>query len=121
MTNFNLNLLLIFFSKILDKEDMKQVGLFIAVHPEIVKLDLSYNTIGNKGLYQLFNNSICANLQMNHLNLMHCKINNKGLEYLTNIIDRLELKTLRLTGNKLQTIVSKIAKNLLQNVLKNAI
>lgn len=94
------------FSKRLDKEDMKQVSLFLAVHPEIVKLDLCYNTIGNKGLYRLFNNCVHENLQLNHLNLMHCKISDKGLEYLTEIVDRLELKTLRLTGNKLRTTVN---------------
>lgn len=84
---------------------MKQVGLYLATHPEIVKLDLCYNTIGNKGLYQLFNNCISVNIQLNYLNLMHCKISNEGLKYLTEIIDRIELKTLRLTGNKLRTMV----------------
>lgn len=85
--------------------DMAEVGRFMATHTEIVKLDLCYNHLGNKGIYQLFNNCFHADLQLNHLNLTHCKIAHEGLKYLSEIADKLPLKTLRLTGNKLRTVV----------------
>lgn len=81
---------------------MHKVAVFLSYNLEIVKLDLCYNNIGDKGveiLVEKYFSRIDNTLE--HLNLVGCNIEGKGIESLASTAETLRLETLRINGNKL--------------------
>lgn len=80
---------------------MVKVSKFLVDHPEIVKLDLCYNNIGNKGLAQLVLLYLRYENNLQHLNLVGCDLTGKAMRYFCKCPTTFKLKTLRVNGNKL--------------------
>lgn len=79
------------------------VSSYLSKRPQIIKLDLSYNDIGDEGIKYLvegylsdYENSLI------YLNIIGCSIGWKGVNHLCETAETLELKTLRLACNKLR-------------------
>lgn len=80
---------------------MVKIARFLIDHPEVVKVNLCYNNIGNKGLKDFARMYLHYENNLQHLNLMGCDLTGKGMKYFCKCADTLKLKTLRVNGNKL--------------------
>lgn len=97
---FHLINLLSFRARIQDA-DMYKISNFLCTYPEIVKLDLCYNDIGDEGIEILVDRYLSEENNLTYLNLLGCNITWKGVQFLCQSCRTLKLKTLRLNGNKL--------------------
>lgn len=90
-------------------EDMINVASFLSNQSEIiVKLDLSYNDFGDKGLIYLIEGYLSLEENcLSHLNMIGCDLGAEGIKSLCETADTLKLKSLRLACNKLCGRVSK--------------
>lgn len=80
---------------------MHKVSQFLCQHPEIVKLDLCYNDIGDDGVEILVDEYLSKENNLDYLNLMSCDIGWVGMEKLCSASETIKLRTLRVNGNKL--------------------
>lgn len=80
---------------------MHKVAEFLLDHPEVVKLDLCYNDIGDEGAVILAEEYFSEENNLEHLNLICCDIGWVGMEKLCSAADTMKLKTLRVNGNPL--------------------
>ncbi|KAI4465838.1 leucine-rich repeat-containing protein 34 [Holotrichia oblita] len=81
--------------------DMEQIAGFLVAHPEIVKLDLCYNDIKDKGLAQLVLRYLRFENNLQYLNLIGCDLTGKAMRYFWKCGKTFKLTTLRVNGNKL--------------------
>lgn len=84
---------------------MNSVVQFMITVPNLVRLNLAYNTIGDAGLNYLVYNYLRYPNELVELNLMHNDITELGLQSISYIGDAFTVKSLRLTGNKFGTEV----------------
>ncbi|KAK4879463.1 hypothetical protein RN001_007609 [Aquatica leii] len=84
----------------LRNSDMIKVAEFLLKNEIIVKLDVSYNDIGDRGIELLTTGYLSRCNSLEHLNLMGCNITAEGIQFLVDCSDTLKLCSLRLTGNK---------------------
>ncbi|KAB0798060.1 hypothetical protein PPYR_09053 [Photinus pyralis] len=83
-------------------QDMFKISSFLQNNKIIVKLDLCYNEIGDKGVELLVDHYLSnEGNTLAHLNLGSCGISHKAVESLLTASSTLKLKSLRLNGNKL--------------------
>ncbi|KAK5646258.1 hypothetical protein RI129_004722 [Pyrocoelia pectoralis] len=95
-------------------QDMLKVSPFLQKNKAIVKLDLCYNEIGDKGVQVLVDDYLSMeDNTLIHLNLVSCGIGPKGVCSLLKASLTLKLKSLRLNGNKLGFKGGVIVSNLL--------
>lgn len=80
---------------------MEQISKFLGDHPEIVKLDLCYNDIKDKGLAQLVLRYLRFENNLKYLNLIGCDLTGKSMRYFWKCAKTFKLTTLRVNGNKL--------------------
>lgn len=80
---------------------MEQISRFLVAHPEIVKLDLCYNNIKDKGLAQLVLRYLRFENNLQYLNLIGCDLTGKAMRYFWKCGKTFKLNTLRVNGNKL--------------------
>ncbi|XP_030753299.1 ribonuclease inhibitor-like [Sitophilus oryzae] len=86
--------------KRLEPEDMLELSNFLTKYPEVKSVDLAYNNIGDYGIEILAENYFSQANNLEYLNVMHCDINVRGMMLLSEA-NYLNLKELRLVGNKL--------------------
>lgn len=87
---------------------MVYICSFLHNHPEVVDLDVSYNGIEDEGVETLCHVTLCHPNYLQHLNIAHCDITPEGVKILYFTAEKhgfVNLKTLRLTGNKLGPMV----------------
>lgn len=84
---------------------MEKISNFLVNHPEVVKVDLCYNNIGDEGIETFVKIYLSRSNNLVHLNLASNDITWQGMEYLCSASDTIKLKTLRINGNKLGTQV----------------
>ncbi|KAF5297680.1 hypothetical protein FQA39_LY12011 [Lamprigera yunnana] len=83
-------------------DDMVKVACFLSKFRVIVKLDLCYNRIGDRGIEILVDGYLVDYYNsLEHLNVMGCDITAKGIAALLSTVGTLRLMSLKLTGNKL--------------------
>lgn len=81
---------------------MEKVAAFMKNNPDIVKLDLSYNDIGDKGIEFLVDGYLVEAATLKHLNIMSCSLTWEGTKKLCDAADSLtSLEVLRINGNKI--------------------
>ncbi|GJQ84961.1 hypothetical protein Trydic_g562 [Trypoxylus dichotomus] len=95
-------------------KDMVKISDFLTMHPDVVKLDLCYNNITNKGLAQLVLQYLRYENNLQHLNLAGCDLTGTSMRYFCRCADTFKLITLRVNGNKLGTEGSQYLAELLE-------
>lgn len=88
---------------------MIKVASFLSNRSQIiVKLDLSYNDFGDKGLIYLIEGYLSLEENcLGHLNVIGCDLGAEGMKALCETAHTLKLKSLRLACNKLHGRVGK--------------
>ncbi|XP_044729724.1 leucine-rich repeat-containing protein 34-like [Chrysoperla carnea] len=85
----------------LEDYDVPIICEYIKTTPTIVKLDLAYNSIGDKGFIEIVYRVLNKLHNLQYLNVMHNDITEKGIQAIATLGQNLKLKTLRLVGNKI--------------------
>ncbi|XP_018332731.1 leucine-rich repeat-containing protein 34-like [Agrilus planipennis] len=81
--------------------DMYNITQFLRKYPEVIKLDLCYNEIGDDGMHVFVEEYLSFENNLLHLNLVGNNIGYVGVARICCMASTLKLKSLRLGGNKI--------------------
>lgn len=102
----------------LDNSDLAPIAQFLVNHPEVVSVELSYNSFSTVELGQFMDSLIDNNCAVKYLGLMNCDLRIYELNILAGTVGGTNIEVLRINDNNFGRQASKALDVLLRNSSK---